>query len=538
MLHRTPHRFARCALAALLSLGARALSAAEPSDPMAWHAPAALPAIASNMSDADYQARAAAILAGVDAAALTASSKPAAGLELITVFPGTQAQRLGMAVGDVVTAMGGHTLRFQQDLPAHLKPVAQALELWSASGGPKQVTLEPGRIGISYKAAWYPEIGFLHDAQGRSAAWDREMVVAALSVHRDPALTLAALARAQHAGYAGIYLLPLRACACAPLGRFAEALAAGEAGFEKLPQAEQGELGYALYAAALLQCKLPQAALALSRIPDWHRPADAVPDFPAYLAENQARLARHVVIADPMIAFGPARPAGDGRAPAGPPAAAAGAPAYSLIGMMRCIGYGHEDATGRMQSIAFGTDHLTVDPPDPAMFFLEISLPPVATIDCSVGFSLKARPGSGNGSDFCLFAGPPGLDGRRKTEDGTIPGAAVAAVWFPDGVGQVEIPGLPGASQRSAAPAARPSHTIRVALAEGVAAASFDGLPEGFVPLRDGLGRISLYLRVTGCEATITSFDVSTHDPQPPAGWKPVAPAAGSKAPDKGAADF
>src|SRR5271170_4562157 len=212
MLYRRIPRFGRSALATLLSLGPLAMPGADVVDPMAWSAPASLPAIASTMPEADFQARSAALLAPVDLPALTASSRPATGLKLIAVAPGAQAQRLGLAVGDLLSAIDGHALHFIQDMPAGRNSEAvQTLDVWSASAVLRHVQLEPGRIGISYISVWYPEIGYLHDGPGRSKAWDREMTAAALAVRSDPALTLAALARAQHAGYAGIYLLPLRA---------------------------------------------------------------------------------------------------------------------------------------------------------------------------------------------------------------------------------------------------------------------------------------------------------------------------------------
>jgi hypothetical protein len=154
-----------------------------------------------------------------------------------------------------------------------------------------------------------------------------------------------------------------------------------------------------------------------------------------------------------------------------------------------------------------------------------------------VGFSLKPRPANANGSDFCLFAAPHGTAGGRE-DDGTVTGAAFTAVMLLSGEWSITAPGLPSALLRTITPPATGSHTLRIALAEGVAAASFDGLPGGFVPLRDASGRLSLYIRVNGCEATITSFNLSTHDPQPPAGWKALAPAPGLKAADKGASDF
>jgi hypothetical protein len=473
---------------------APALASADDADPFVWTAPAALP---------DPPAT-------VDLAELERSGMPAAGLEVIKTVPGSQAKTLGIMNGDIIVALGDRHPRFHQDFnDSRTTNGPDTLEIWNPGQGTHSVVVQSGKIGVTMKAVWHPEAGFLRSTQ-RSAAWDREVVAAALSFRSDPELALAALAQAKAHGYDGIYLRTLQACASFHAGRFGEALALGEASTRTLPTAERAESIYAMYASALRDFKLPEAQSILARTPDWHIDSDG---FAAYGAAHEAILARHGGFPHPLAID-----------PQGP--------RYDLASVIHCFNHDGNDVTGDFAKVLRGTSPMTWDCPTDLSMGFEIAFPKVQWLELTMVFRVSYK----SQLDVDGFAGiildPPG--GHRVLHAGFYDSDSYdyTEKLVAPGESMVVVQGLPGAIMDLPYAKLHPRELqLHMAVRDGIVESTLDGRPHSFVPLLAGDAPLSLYFLVYGSRFMLKSLSVVSHDPQPPPDWTaPGQPAVQPKA--------
>jgi hypothetical protein len=454
--------------------------------------------------------------------ALEAARCPAGGLEVFAVEEGSQSARLGIALRDVLVDLDGAPLDTLEDLrrarQGALAP--QVLTLWNDDDGRRTLTLDLGHLGLWLTpAVRRPASGYLASAE-RSPAWDRLLVGAALTAHDDPELALTALAHAQALGYRGPFLSALQATATCALGRYAEASLALEAGLPAARSAAGADALRTLYSAALVDGRLEEARAVLARFPELGEDGSG---FAPYLADLAARRARHAPPVDPLDAV-------------------AATPPIDLRGVMRCT-CDRQDITDVIVDPANWADCFDVDCQVGRNKFFEIEVPPVATLDCTVVCDLTFWNRGINAQRFDLSIADPGnlqrpyffcdpanadLDFSAQVTNHHDAGLVLrdlphATVPIPHLVGNEHV------------------FSVHVAIRDGLVGWSINGRRFAPVPLIGRPGPKSLYVFIVGGHLKVTHFELSTHDPAPPAGWKPLPPPPPARpaVPEAlGAADF
>jgi hypothetical protein len=108
-----------------------------PGDPMDWKPPAAPPAIRARSDDKEYAKVAKAARARIDLAALRDPGRPIGGVLVQEVLPASPAEKLGIAVGDILTAVDGIPIgtHGDDDMNAARNDQSQQLTLWSPHSG-------------------------------------------------------------------------------------------------------------------------------------------------------------------------------------------------------------------------------------------------------------------------------------------------------------------------------------------------------------------------------------------------------------------
>ena len=147
---------------AMLSTGAADVPSTALSDSLADLIAApipALPAIRSTLSDAEYAKRKAKALAGSVATAVT----PYRGNIICEIVAGSQAEQLGLTVGDVIVAIDDHVVgSAEQFTSLRDKSAAQSLDVWSTTTlAHRSVRVGSGTIGIFSRDYWNLEAEYL-----------------------------------------------------------------------------------------------------------------------------------------------------------------------------------------------------------------------------------------------------------------------------------------------------------------------------------------------------------------------------------------
>jgi hypothetical protein len=184
--------------------------------------------------------------------------RPAFGVELLHVFDGSEAQRLGMTTGDLIVSLDGRPVLGMWAFSAAWMHRAATLEVWSPGRGRRTVQVGAGRLGVWFNNRWQPEAEYLHSSD-RNAAWDDYLRVASAAWNDDEALAETALNHAARAGYRGWLLPALMMRICADNGRLEEAVAWGWGLQETAPDDQRGVVLRVLYR-ALLAGGMPERA--------------------------------------------------------------------------------------------------------------------------------------------------------------------------------------------------------------------------------------------------------------------------------------
>jgi hypothetical protein len=131
---------------------------------------------------------------------LAKSSYPEAGCRLDHVWPGSQGEALGLQPGEIISAIDGNAVN-QHDLWAfRKKDEQQTITVVDAEGKPRELTIQPGPIGIHGIEIVRPELVYLRHG-ARDPRWDSHVAVGAAVCMSDPDLAETAWHHALRAGY-------------------------------------------------------------------------------------------------------------------------------------------------------------------------------------------------------------------------------------------------------------------------------------------------------------------------------------------------
>jgi hypothetical protein len=157
------------------------------------------PFFQERLTGAEYQTRfdaAAKLLADLEP--LAGTDYPVAGLRFAVVEPEREGYRLGIRVGDVAVRLNGNPLWNHSTFPNGLN---RSLDFYSAASRKLKTTkLPPGRIGVTFRDSWRPELAYLR-SKTRNAKWDREVLVGLANYLSDPDLSETAWHQAIKKGY-------------------------------------------------------------------------------------------------------------------------------------------------------------------------------------------------------------------------------------------------------------------------------------------------------------------------------------------------
>ena len=159
---------------------------------------------------------------------------PPFSLKIIAVYPGTQAEKLGLKVGDCILRFENRPVISVMAFVSLRQMAAGKLSLWSADKGPFEINLTSDKMGIQLEEQWLPEAAYLSSAE-TNALWDDLLRVAAASRERDESVTETALFHANRLGYRGWLTANLMAQSAHAHLRHEEALAWGWRAIDSTP---------------------------------------------------------------------------------------------------------------------------------------------------------------------------------------------------------------------------------------------------------------------------------------------------------------
>lgn len=240
-----------------------------PGDPMDWKPPAEPPPIRARYGDTWYATSAKAARAKIDLAALRAADRPVGGVLVQEVLPDSPAEKLGIAVGDILMSVDGIPLGSHgddEDMNATRNGDVQQLRLWSARSGQRTVEIQPGKIGLRYYTGQRLAETYARSSE-RDPRWDDDMLVATASYASDPMLAETALFHARQAGFRGRLFTPLAARIAFNQCRFEDTLAYGWPAWSANQKLSRDTIRM-YYTAAMLGFKPEQALDLATRYPD------------------------------------------------------------------------------------------------------------------------------------------------------------------------------------------------------------------------------------------------------------------------------
>lgn len=169
-------------------------------DPLERPAPQEFPAFRKLVEAKVYATRTSSILASMNEARSRAEAGwPRVGKEVLTVEPDSQAARLGLRPGDIVTQIDDIKLWSADAMPRSERQ--QQFEYFSpVTGETTTVSIEPGKLGLATTAYWRPEFSYLK-GDTTNSKWDDAVYVGIVAAATDPDLAETAWSRAIEAGY-------------------------------------------------------------------------------------------------------------------------------------------------------------------------------------------------------------------------------------------------------------------------------------------------------------------------------------------------
>ena len=192
----------RLYFSALLLLSFAALFAAdtpEPQrvDPMLWKAPEGQPKISPRVP-LDRSALNSA-LARLGFLLEGREKLPEHGIEIISIVPASQAETLGLALGDLVLKIDGKPVLLATDFNRLRTDKPQMVSIYSKGTGAKEIEIQPGKFGAELRVFNRDNpMGFT--GNWSDPRWADEVRIASFLVEGSPELAEAALAKAVAAG--------------------------------------------------------------------------------------------------------------------------------------------------------------------------------------------------------------------------------------------------------------------------------------------------------------------------------------------------
>lgn len=236
---------------------------------MDWPANPDLPSLREMLAPAAYDARFKAARKKIDLASLRDPGRPTQGEEIFLILPGTPADKLGLKIGDIVTAVDGVAVGPRSGQLDRVDPATDGkrqIAVWSPGMGERTLETDGGKFGYWYRGGARPAEAYAR-ANDHDPQWDDQVLVAAANFMDDPDLAETALLHAQQAGYDGRLFYTLAAKIAFQQFRFDDALAFGW----HLIAAHHpigNDLAVTLNQAALLDFKLEQSLDLARRFPN------------------------------------------------------------------------------------------------------------------------------------------------------------------------------------------------------------------------------------------------------------------------------
>ena len=141
---------------------------------------------------------------------LDAELGPVFGITIISTVPGSQAETLGIGVGDVIAAINGDAVFNTKQFSALLgTDGGRTVTLVSNDGRRRTVDLAPGRIGIGYVSSPQRLTLSVSRNMARGPAWNRHVIAAAWALEaQDYENAERLLSAAREAGYPDDAVMP------------------------------------------------------------------------------------------------------------------------------------------------------------------------------------------------------------------------------------------------------------------------------------------------------------------------------------------
>jgi hypothetical protein len=127
------------------------------------------------------------------------SEHPSAGIRIDRVDEGTQAEAIGLKVGDIIREIDRQPVG-QKEFRTFREDHDQQMTLVGTDGMAREVTIRPGTVGFNGRPVVRPELVYLRQG-ARSVKWDAYAAVGAARCIDDPKLAETAWHMAMKAGY-------------------------------------------------------------------------------------------------------------------------------------------------------------------------------------------------------------------------------------------------------------------------------------------------------------------------------------------------
>lgn len=182
----------------------------------------------------------------IDELNATTRPRPAFGLLITHVRPGSPAVAAGLVPGDVITHLDGAALPDTSSLNRRRNGKTQTITVWTAKDGERKFEIKPGMLGVSQEESWNPAHGYLA-SRDAGAAWDADLIQACVMIEFDARVVELALMHAQEHGCTHPTWLALAARIALQTGRLTDATIFARAALERIAANERLPVAKLLY---------------------------------------------------------------------------------------------------------------------------------------------------------------------------------------------------------------------------------------------------------------------------------------------------
>jgi tetratricopeptide (TPR) repeat protein len=243
--------------------------ASPPQDLIPYVMPEQLPEFQQPIADPEYEARKKILLKELDRESLLKSSTQLFSSPVASVFKGTPAAKAGIRKGDYLLSVNGQEFNSAID-PYRLLELndngARALSWETASGVQKSANINSPEVNVRVSITemiWRAPAMYLRSAEMNSK-WDDDVLIACLTMAREPLMAETGLARAKLHGYNGVIGLVIAAETRKNCFAYDDALTFGFAALRQLP-VEQHDIALRPMITAALMSGRAATALQLAK---------------------------------------------------------------------------------------------------------------------------------------------------------------------------------------------------------------------------------------------------------------------------------